>query len=181
LSQQFWPNLQSISRTCATQRQVAGILGYDFFTRFVVDIDYEARVLTLYDPETFVYAGSGTAVPFALKRKTPYVKIRVKVSGHESEEREVLVDSGSGDAVDSDALALSPQKIEVLGGVGLGQEFRTVLSRGEEAQIGPFVLEKPIGAIGGVELIGTEVLRRFDGTGAVRSLTRAATFSAVPR
>lgn len=143
-------------------RQVAGILGYDFFTRFVVDIDYEARVLTLYDPETFVYAGSGTVVPFALKRKTPYVKIRVKVSGHESEQREVLVDSGSGDAVDSDALALSPQKIEVLGGVGLGQEFRTVFSRGEEAQIGPFVLEKPIGATGGVELIGTEVLRRFD-------------------
>ena len=142
-------------------RELAGILGSDFFMQYVVEVDYEAQVMTLYDPATFKAAASATAIPVTITRKTPYIKIGITLAGRERAERVVQIDSGSGDAVDDDTLAQSPQKLEIVGGVGLGQEFRTVLARAQKVDIGPFVLEQPTGATGGVQLIGTEVLRRF--------------------
>ena len=142
-------------------RELAGILGSDFFMQYVVEVDYEAQVMTLYDPASFKAAASATAIPVTITRKTPYIKVGITVAGGERVERVVQIDSGSGDAVDDDTLAQSPQKLEIVGGTGLGQEFRTVLARAQKVDIGPFVLEQPTGATGGVQLIGTEVLRRF--------------------
>ncbi|HZN92083.1 MAG TPA: hypothetical protein VFB81_05240 [Myxococcales bacterium] len=36
-----------------------------------------------------------------------------------------------------------------------------VVGRADSAKLGSFVLDRPVGATGGVQLIGTEVLRRF--------------------
>ncbi len=55
-------------------------------------------------------------------------------------------------------------KLDIVGGVGLGQEFHTTIARAEWAEIGPFRLAAPLGAPGGVPLIGLETLRRFDVT-----------------
>ncbi|MDP9263433.1 MAG: aspartyl protease family protein [Acidobacteriota bacterium] len=142
-------------------RQVGGILGYDFFQQYVVAVDYDSRVLTLHEPSSYHYTGNGDVLPFTLVKKTPHIKIQLTLAGIETAEREVLVDSGSGDAVDDDLLAQSPQRLEVVGGVGLGQEFRTTLGRAEAVRIGRFVLNQPVGAAGGVPLLGNEVLRRF--------------------
>lgn len=148
-------------QTTLQGREVAGILGRDLFARYVVDLDFEARVMTLRDPQTYAYQGPGAVLPIAITRGVPHVKVQVKVAGREPAEQEVLVDSGSGDAVDLDELANSPERLEVVGGVGLGQEFRTILGRGEWAGIGPYRLAAPLGVTGGVPLIGNETLRRF--------------------
>ncbi|MBU1565963.1 MAG: aspartyl protease family protein [Proteobacteria bacterium] len=47
-----------------------GILGYDFLSRFVVEIDYDLRQVTFHDPESFVYKGSGVTVDAPLKYRT---------------------------------------------------------------------------------------------------------------
>jgi hypothetical protein len=143
-------------------REIAGILGYDFFVPYVVEIDYEAAVLTLRDPKTFHYAGEGETIPFTLVKNTPHIRAKVAVAEHQAQERELLVDSGSEDGLDDDLLAQSPQRLEVIGGVGLGKEFRTTLGRADSLQMGRFMLTGPFGATGGVALIGTEVLRRFN-------------------
>ena len=140
-------------------RDVAGILGYDFFTHWVVDFDFEAGVMTLHDPAAF--KPFSNVIPFTLVKKTPRIKVLITPAKNKWMTREVLVDSGSQDAVDDDVLAQSPDKVEVVGGVGLGQEFRTTLARAAFVQIGPFAMEKPIGVTGGVPLIGNEILRRF--------------------
>src|SRR5579884_238642 len=142
-------------------RDVAGILGYDFFTRYVVAVDYEAAVLTLYNPSDFSYAGKGTPIPFTLVKKTPHVKVHITVASEPGVDHEVLVDSGSEDAIDDDSIAGAPKRLEIVGGVGLGQEFRTTIGRARSMNIGPYVLDQPFGATGGVPLIGTEILRRF--------------------
>jgi hypothetical protein len=142
-------------------RVIAGVLGYEFFMAYVVELDFERRVMTLHDPATYTPPAGMIAVPFAITRKTPYITVRTKVSGLEPVDTLVQIDSGSGDAVDVNVLAQSPQRLEAIGGVGLGQEFRMVMGRGEWAEIGPFRLAAPTGATGGVQLIGSEVLRRF--------------------
>ena len=42
---------------------LGGILGYDFLSRFVVEIDYEAKTLRLHNPNGWRYAGKGAVVP----------------------------------------------------------------------------------------------------------------------
>ena len=142
-------------------REVGGILGYDFFLPYVVEVDYPGQLVTLYDPATFKYSGAGEAIAFTLVKKTPRIPVKIKIPGREAVERQVLIDSGSGDAVDDDVMAQSPNKLEVVGGVGLGQEFRTTVGRAESVQIGRYMLKQPVGVSGGVSLIGNELLRRF--------------------
>jgi aspartyl protease/PDZ domain-containing protein len=144
-----------------TGRDIAGILGYDFFARYVIAVDYDAAVMTLFNPADFSYRGTGTVIPFTLVKKTPHISVHVTVTDGPGVDREVLVDSGSEDAIDDDSLAGAPKRLEIVGGVGLGQEFRTTIGRARRLSIGPYVLDQPFGATGGVPLIGTEVLRRF--------------------
>ena len=42
-------------------RGVDGLLGHDFFERFVVEIDYAAGRISLHDPRAYTYAGRGEA------------------------------------------------------------------------------------------------------------------------
>jgi hypothetical protein len=140
-------------------RYVGGILGYSFFAPYVVDLNYDARILTLYDPEN--YQPVGHEVPFTLIKHTPHIRVGIAVGGRPSVEREVLVDTGSQDAVDEELLAQARDRLEVIGGVGLGQEFRTILGRADNLSLDSFTLPFPLGATGGTGLIGNEVLRRF--------------------
>jgi len=142
-------------------REVAGILGYDFFIKFAVEVDYEAQVLRLHDPATFKPPPGAEALQFTLDKKTPHVPIQIKVPGQVAVTKTVLVDSGSQDAVDDDVMPQSPIKRDVLGGVGLGQEYRVTVGRADWAKLGSFTLRAPAGVGGGVALIGNEVLRRF--------------------
>lgn len=143
-------------------REVAGILGYDFFAHYTVVLDFDAQVMTLYAPNGLDPKNRGEIVPFTLEKKTPHIPVTIKVAGHDAVERTLLVDSGSGDSLDVDDLSGAPDHVEVVGGVGLGQEFHTVLGRAEWMRLGSFRLDAPFGAVGGVPLIGIGTLRRFD-------------------
>ncbi|MFH0785009.1 MAG: aspartyl protease family protein [Pseudomonadota bacterium] len=50
--------------------QIAGILGYDFLSRFVVEIDYDQQRVTFHDPDSFMYKGPGAVIDAPLKYRT---------------------------------------------------------------------------------------------------------------
>ncbi len=49
--------------------ELAGILGYDFLSRFVTKIDYANETLSFYDPDTFEYKGNGSQIDAPLTGK----------------------------------------------------------------------------------------------------------------
>jgi hypothetical protein len=49
---------------------IAGILGYDFLSRFVVEVDYDRHAVTFHAPESFVYRGPGATIDAPLKYRT---------------------------------------------------------------------------------------------------------------
>jgi hypothetical protein len=49
-----------------------GLLGYDFISRFVIDIDYENHLITLHDPRTWNYSGTGGMVPVIFDNGIPH-------------------------------------------------------------------------------------------------------------
>ncbi|HEX2078912.1 MAG TPA: aspartyl protease family protein [Longimicrobium sp.] len=144
-----------------TGRPVDGILGYSFFAPYVVEVDYDAEVLRLHDPASYVYSGGGDTVALTFRRNLPYVTARIAAGGAAPRDRELLLDTGSEDAVDDSLVLHAADRREVTGGVGLGQEYRATLGRLDSVAIGPFTFRQVPGVAPGVALVGGEVLRRF--------------------
>lgn len=142
-------------------RRLDGILGCDFFLRYVVVLDYSQSVMTLYDPDGYVYRGSGEVLEITFVKKVPFVKGRIWVPGVAAKESEWLVDTGSSDTLNDELLGESKGAVRhVMGGRGLGKEFETLLATADRVEIGPFHFEKVEGATGGMK-IGGGLLRYF--------------------
>jgi hypothetical protein len=157
----------------------AGLLGYDFFARYVVAIDYPHSTLSVYDPKAFTYRGTGEILPLVFKKKVPFVKGTIRVPGHApAPDREWLVDSGSSDPLNDDLLAQSTgTKSTTTGGVGLGKRFETLKATADEVQLGKVRFPNVTGFSGGMK-IGGGLLRHctviFDYPGKRMILERTA-------
>jgi hypothetical protein len=58
---------------------LGGILGYDFISRFVLEIDYEKSLITLHDPGTWSYSGSGITMPIVFDSGIPHANGTISV------------------------------------------------------------------------------------------------------
>jgi hypothetical protein len=153
----------------------AGLIGYDFLSRFVVDFDFDHQVVTLYDPATFHYTGKGAAIPFTLHACIPTIDVTINggCSGR------FIVDVGN-----ATPMFISTEKVDqcgLFGGVrkevqywvgGIGGSMPETVCRLDSVAIGPFGWSQPvagitlhhIGQAGSKDIqgnIGTSVLDRF--------------------
>lgn len=75
--------------------EVNGVLGYEIFSRFIVKIDYDRRVLTLYKPEKFKPRKSWLKVPISIEDTKPYVTGTIVYPDNKEIDLKLLVDTGS--------------------------------------------------------------------------------------
>ncbi len=59
------------------QVYIHGILGYDLFSRYVVELDFQGEQLTLHRPDDFEYDGDGVVVPLLFDQRKPMVEAMV--------------------------------------------------------------------------------------------------------
>jgi hypothetical protein len=156
-------------------RDCAGVIGYDFISRFVSEVDYEKQTLTLRDPQGFEYRGAGKSIPFTLAATVPVV--RMKIDG--AYEGGFRVDLGSSSTVDLHGPFVKqhgldtkhPEGIEVTGG-GFGGTFTNRLVRMKTLELGPFSWKRPLVSLSGAQSgafasqdyagnIGNHILERF--------------------
>ncbi|MFQ5793912.1 MAG: aspartyl protease family protein [Candidatus Bipolaricaulia bacterium] len=161
-------------------RTIDGILGYDFISRFVVEIDYAAELIHLYDPQGYEYAGSGESLPITLEGNVPLLYAKVVQSERDPIDGKFLIDTGAGGTlglnkpfIETHELLKSSQKtIQALFGMGVGGETKHHVGRLNNLQLGQFVIEDPVigfsqdakGALANPDLaglLGGEILRRF--------------------
>jgi hypothetical protein len=62
---------------------LGGLLGYDFLSRFVVEIDYGKKLLTLHDPVHWSYSGPGSIVPVVFDHGIPHTDGTITVGGRD--------------------------------------------------------------------------------------------------
>lgn len=67
-SQKFYVKKDLAARSY--EPRINGILGYDFLSRFVVEVDYDRQKVTFHDPQTFRYQGPGVTIDAPLKYRT---------------------------------------------------------------------------------------------------------------
>ena len=74
--------------------KIDGIIGYDFINNFVVEVDYAAGLMSLYETGSYKYAGAGESIPIEMVEKTPFVHARIALNGRDPIEGKFEVDSG---------------------------------------------------------------------------------------
>jgi hypothetical protein len=128
---------------------VHGILGYELFSRFIVKIDYEKKVLTLMSPSRFKPGRKFHAVPIRIEDTKPYVTTPVVLSDGTQLTAKLLVDSGASHGLmlepSSDTRIHPPDStVSSIIGRGLGGEITGKVGRIRELHLGHFMLEHAI-------------------------------------
>ncbi|WP_422107475.1 aspartyl protease family protein [Winogradskyella sp.] len=79
---------------------VHGIIGYDVFKDFIVEINYNSKYIRLHHPKTFKPKTSKKwrKVPIEIYRKKPYIDAEVIINDDEKPVK-LLIDTGSSDAL----------------------------------------------------------------------------------
>jgi hypothetical protein len=78
---------------------LGGLLGYDFLSRFVVEIDYEAKIMTLHKPSAWHYAGNGIIVPITFDGGIPYFDAQISVPTQPAIPAHMCMDFGAADTM----------------------------------------------------------------------------------
>ena len=78
---------------------VHGILGYELFSRFIIEVDYERKTLTLMLPERFHEKRKYQWLPIQIEDTKPYVTVNLQMNDTTSVSAKLLVDSGASHGI----------------------------------------------------------------------------------
>lgn len=125
---------------------VHGIIGYDVFRDFVVEIDYVGHWIRFHDPVTYrsPTGKKWETLPLAVHDKKAFMEVGVKFEGQPAMEAMMLLDTGSSDAVwlfEKDSMSVPDRYFQDFLGMGLNGNIhgrRVVMDR---LSIGKFTLE----------------------------------------
>lgn len=160
-------------------KRVEGILGGDFFRRYVIVIDYVGQTVHVLDP-SFEFRGSGTVLPITVEGGHMFMTASLRRPSGEYVEGKFMIDTGVRVALIvnrpfahekkiTEGLTIVPQ---VTFGIGIGGETHGDMFRLPELQAGPLRIRDVISFAstdtGGVltsedfaGIIGAQVLRRY--------------------
>lgn len=128
---------------------VHGIVGYDFFSRFVVHINYATEELILIKPEYFREKKRYRTIPLEIEDTKPYVNIPLFINDSTKIMAHLMVDTGASHALVLHADSVGPiqlpvRNIKTVLGRGLGGEILGSLAYIDGCEIGDYKLENII-------------------------------------
>lgn len=128
---------------------VQGILGYEVFSRFIVEIDYEGRQLTISAPETFKPRKKYQELPIHVEDTKPYVNVPVTLQNNTRIDAKLLVDTGASHGLvlnpQSDERIVIPEKhVHSLIGRGLAGTISGQVGRIRFIEFGSYVLSEVV-------------------------------------
>ena len=159
---------------------IHGIIGYDLFRDFVVEMNYSSRNIKFHDSEYYKYKKNkkNQTLPLSLVRKKAYVDGEVLLKNDEKVSVRMLLDTGSSDAIwlfENEDIRVPENHYEDFLGRGLGGDIYGKRTRVKRMKLGNFALEnakaafpdmvafnaiKNLGNRNGS--LGGEVLKRFN-------------------
>ncbi|MEO7971379.1 MAG: hypothetical protein ABI698_08775, partial [bacterium] len=137
---------------------VDGMLGYDFISRFVIEINYANKTINLFEPHSYKHSGAGEVIPLTMLEddsggKVPLVHARITQLGRDPIEGKFIADTGvrsslsfNSPFVEANKLLQSLQKIiqAPLGGGSMVRESRQPVGRVANLQLASFTFKNSV-------------------------------------
>lgn len=130
--------------------RIHGIMGYELFSRFVVEIDYLNQVVVLHRPQYFKPRRSYREIPMSVEDTKPYITgIRYKLNDTTYIPVKLMVDTGASHSLllDTDShehIEVPEKNLEGYLGRGLSGEIYGYLGRVRGLQLADYELEEII-------------------------------------
>ena len=124
-----------------------GIIGSDFIRQFVVEVDYQNRLLKIHDKDKFAYSGTGESIPIQLNGQGfPLLDAEVTPVGSDPIKGKFVLDLGSSGSLvlmspvvsEHNLLGNGLKTIPALGVGGAGGKSTGQIGRVQSLQIGKF-------------------------------------------
>jgi len=134
-------------------RDIDGIIGGTFIREFVVELDYQARVMRLHDRRSFAYNGTGESLPLEFNEDNhPVITAAVTAIDGSPIERRFHLDTGSGLALVLHSPFVAEQHlpppgtktIRAIGTAGIGGRSVGRIGRVLSLRIGSSTIANPI-------------------------------------
>jgi aspartyl protease len=130
---------------------IAGILGYDFISRFVVKINYADKVIDLHSPLNYLYHGRGEILPIRMIDNYPSIPATVTLPGLAPIKTLFVIDTGAESGiffnspfVKSHKLLDSKQETKEAGMLGVGGTSKIRIGRADSIRLGRTVIPNPV-------------------------------------
>lgn len=151
--------------------KVHGLIGYDVFKSFVVEVDHSKSILTLYKPESFTKPKSHKELPMNIVERKPYIETEVVLESWEKRKMNFMLKSGASHAVffedDSVDYFLPFRNLEVPIGQSFGGEVLGHVGRLRNLNIDEFSLENPLATFAKPEHISKNDETKKYGDGSI--------------
>ncbi|MFH6604756.1 aspartyl protease family protein [Maribacter algicola] len=159
---------------------VHGIIGYELFRDFVVDINYSSKVIKFHDPQRYRLRPDkkSETLPLHIIRKKAYIDGEVQIKGSDNVPVKMLLDTGSSDAIwlfKNEKIDVPEQNYEDYLGKGLSGDIFGKRTMVKSIKIGSFMLHDAKAAFPDMKAfndiknlgdrngsMGGEVLKRFN-------------------
>lgn len=161
-----------------TGTNINGILGADFLSRFVVEIDFKKQVIVLHDPGKFKPRRKHIAVPADFIRNRPYLQLPVGVTTNTPTARRLLLDSGAGLSLlmhtfpDTNRVDLPEQTIPAYIASGLGGTLEGSVGRSRVLELANRQLTNVVTYFQEIDTANADFLNRREGILGNRVLKR---------
>jgi aspartyl protease len=157
-----------------------GVLGDEFFRLFVVEIDYAAQVMNLYEPKNYKYNGRGEAIPLEVRSRYVYVRTQLASSKGGTVTGLFMIDTGHMSAlvlhrpfVEKNGLLPPDNESTPFESCGIGGYSMSRVGKLESLRLGSFDVKSPVTSFSQAKagnlistdydgLIGNAILRRFN-------------------
>ena len=161
---------------------IHGILGAETFKGYVLKVDYNRHVLTVYDPSVFRPSDHRKyeELPIEIFRSKPYIRTSAQINSDTVVSLKLLLDTGAALALllhtySTPDLIMPPKVLKGTLGTGLGGQIEGYLGRIKSLKLGTSKLNYPVSNFqelinvadsnylnGRNGLIGNETLSRFN-------------------
>ncbi|MCH2194435.1 PDZ domain-containing protein [Kordia sp.] len=141
---------QEINMSTRLGVPIHGIIGYDVFKDFIVEVNYSSQKIKFYDPKTYKYrkCRKCTDLPLTFRNNKPYIDVSVAIEENTEPDIPVklLIDSGGSDALwlfeeKEKRITIPEKKFDDFLGRGLSGSIYGMRSRVKKFNIGKFSFE----------------------------------------
>ncbi|MEO9803711.1 MAG: PDZ domain-containing protein [Reichenbachiella sp.] len=151
--------------------KVHGLIGYDIFKSFVVEVDQGKSVIRLHKPESFQPTKGYQEFPMQVVERKPFITTEIVFESWEKRKMNFMIKTGASHAVffedDSVEYFLPYRNLEVPIGQAFGGEVLGHIGRLRSLNIGNYSLESPLATFAKPEHVDQNESTKKYGDGSI--------------